>query len=340
VKDRILQHALLSGYTGRLMKGRYPVAVLFVRVPFDRVDVNVHPTKNEVRFADAGRVHDQVEQAVRRVLAGADRPDWQPKTAIQDSRFKIQPSASGVGGEHRRSGFAGSETQHDNGYTVGEAAEGWVPEKPSDHRTSATETRPRQEGLWESGRFSDLRVVGQFANSYIVCEADRRLVLVDQHAAHERILYEQIRSRSGISPSQGLLLSETVSFSPREAAAFVELIPGLAAEGFDIEPFGGEDFVVRAVPALLTDREIGPILQEIAEKAVEIGVAGKTTAIDAVQKILACHGAVRAHQAMTEKQMAALLAELDACTDPAHCPHGRPTWIEWPEAELEKRFGR
>jgi DNA mismatch repair protein MutL len=196
--------------------------------------------------------------------------------------------------------------------------------------------------LWEAGRFGDLRVVGQYANSYIVCEANRLLVLVDQHAAHERILYEKIRKRpeDHSPPSQGLLLSETVELSPREAETLNTLIPRLNAEGFDIEPFGGKSFVVRAVPTLLIDREIGPILQEIAEKAVEFGVAADPAAIDEVQKILACHGAVRAHQPMSEKEMTALLSELDCCQDPAHCPHGRPTWIEWPQAELEKRFGR
>ncbi len=358
VKDRMLQHALFSGYTGRLMKGRYPVAVLFVRVPFDRVDVNVHPAKSEVRFADAPRVHGRVAEAVRRALADGDRPDWTPAAKTGEEPFaertKTEARPPGLGVQ---------------GFTK-EAQEPWRPEtnkeqtpkarpeglpadgpalsrsggRPSEvfRQGAASGKHRHQQGIWRAGRFSDLRVVGQYANSYIVCEAHRRLVLVDQHAAHERILYERIRGRSEAEspPSQGLLLSETVSLSPREAATLTELIPRLAAEGFDIEPFGGQDFVVRAVPAMLVDREIGPILREIVEKAVAVGVAEDPAAIDAVQKILACHGAVRAHQSMTEKQMAALLSELDACQDPAHCPHGRPTWIEWPESELEKRFGR
>ncbi len=226
---------------------------------------------------------------------------------------------------------------------MGEDKETWGPEKASDRSSVPAEARPRQEGLWRKGRFSDLRVVGQFSNSYIVCEADRLLVLVDQHAAHERILYEKIRtgSRDQAPASQRLLIPETFELGLREAEIIANLADRLEAMGFEIEPFGGQSFVVRAVPAMLMDRQIGPILEEIADKAAEIGAASDPdAAVDDARKIVACHGAVRAHQALSEKEMTDLLADLDRCEDPGHCPHGRPTWIEWPETEIEKRFKR
>jgi DNA mismatch repair protein MutL len=226
---------------------------------------------------------------------------------------------------------------------VREDREAWVPEQASASLRETKESLPRQEGLWQKGRFSDLRVVGQFSNSYIVCEADRLLVLVDQHAAHERILYENIRngSRDRAPASQRLLLPETFELGLREAEIIANLADRLGAMGFEIEPFGGQSFVVRAVPAMLMDRQIGPIIDEIAEKAAQIGAASDPdAAVDDARKIVACHGAVRAHQPLSEKEMQTLLADLDRCEDPAHCPHGRPTWIEWSETELEKRFKR
>jgi DNA mismatch repair protein MutL len=237
----------------------------------------------------------------------------------------------------------GQARNDEAGVTKFQKREAWVPEKVSDELREAKGTKPRQEGLWQKGRFADLRLVGQFANSYIVCEADRRLVLVDQHAAHERILYERIQSEGRGRPpaSQRLLLPESVELGLREAEILETLAERLAALGFDIEPFGRQSFVVRAVPGMLTDMQIGPILEEIADKAAETGAASDPeTVIDDLRKIVACHGAVRAHQSMTEQEMRALLADLDRCENPAHCPHGRPTWIEWPESEVEKRFGR
>ncbi|MCF8080821.1 MAG: DNA mismatch repair endonuclease MutL [Desulfobacterales bacterium] len=372
VKDRILQHALFAGYGGRLMKGRYPATVLFIDVPFDRVDVNVHPTKHEVRFSDAGKVHDAVAEAVKSALDESDRPVWEPKNTVQGSRFKIQDSKGDVQEtvnqyrifSARHPGRSEAESRDpgknwispDQGpgqacqgrneepaTTTSQDREPWVPEMAAPPSGKGAEVKPWQEGLWQKGRFSDLRVVGQFSNSYIVCEADRLLVLVDQHAAHERILYENIRngSRDRAPASQRLLLPETFELGLREAEIIANLADRLGAMGFEIEPFGGQSFVVRAVPAMLMDRQIGPIIEEIADKAAQIGAASDPdAAVDDARKIVACHGAVRAHQSLSQKEMQTLLADLDRCEDPAHCPHGRPTWIEWPETQIEKRFKR
>jgi DNA mismatch repair protein MutL len=169
------------------------------------------------------------------------------------------------------------------------------------------------------------------------------LFVIDQHAAHERILYETLRRRSDTHqpPAQRLLVPETVELGYREAGILEGLLEGFVPLGLEIEPFGTNTFVVRAVPALLAGREIQPLIRDIVERlAAEGGGGGPESALDESIKLMACHGAIRARQALDEKQIRGLLAQLDACENPSHCPHGRPTWLKWGVRELEKAFNR
>ncbi len=200
-----------------------------------------------------------------------------------------------------------------------------------------------QTPLWKEKRFGDLRVIGQLHNTYILCESVEGLVLIDQHAAHERILYEQLKKRSAASTmaAQKLVVPETIDFGYREAQILEKLIPDLKKLGLEIEPFGGNTFVVKAVPALLADRDIKPLVIEIVEKTVQIGFApGLDKAIDEYLILMACHGAVRAKQQLSDQQAQGLLTQLDECDNPSNCPHGRPTWIRWSFKTLEKSFKR
>ena len=188
-----------------------------------------------------------------------------------------------------------------------------------------------------------MRIIGQIHNTYIVCEARGSFILIDQHAAHERVLYEQLqqRSKSLNKESQRLLVPETVELSYREAAILEKLIPDFGNLGLQVEPFGGNTFVVKAVPALLSGREVKPLIMEVVEKLAEGGFGDSLDQpLDACLKLMACHGAIRAHQALTGEQMQGLLDQMDGCDNPAHCPHGRPTWIEWTGRDLEKLFNR
>ena len=188
-----------------------------------------------------------------------------------------------------------------------------------------------------------MRIIGQLHNTYIVCEAEAGLILIDQHAAHERVLFESFSTRSaGTKPAvQRLLVPETIELGFREAGVLEKLIPDLAELGLETEPFGGNTFVVKAVPGLLAVREVKPLVIEIVEKIVEMGAGpGLAEVLDQCRMVMACHGAVRANQALTEKQIRGLLAQLDECQNPSHCPHGRPTWLRWELRELEKSFKR
>ncbi len=179
--------------------------------------------------------------------------------------------------------------------------------------------RQLQTEIWEKRGFAGLRVIGQLHNTYILCEAEDGLVLIDQHAAHERVLYEQL-GRGGKMASQALLVPETVDLGFREAQALETLLPALREVGLEAEPFGGNTVVVKSVPAMLAGRELRPLIVEIAEAAAAAGAAGAFDALDRCRQIAACHGAIRARQALSIEQMQALLRQMDECANSLPLP--------------------
>jgi DNA mismatch repair protein MutL len=202
---------------------------------------------------------------------------------------------------------------------------------------------PEQAALWKKTEFGGLRVIGQLHNSYVLCESEGGLVLLDQHAAHERILYERLKRRSDRlkKEAQRLLVPETIELSFHEAGVLERLAAEFDAFGLEIDPFGTNTFVVRSVPAMLAGRDVAPLVREIVETLAAEGFGdGPESFVDASLKLMACHGAIRARQALSDPQIRELLHELDGCENPAHCPHGRPTWLRWSIRELEKSFKR
>jgi len=357
-KDRVIQHAIFDGYAGRIVKGQFPMAVVYVRIPFDQVDVNVHPSKNEVRFIQQKRVHDAIRAAVGQALDRDDshrwnRPFQQEKMhAVAEKKAGFQSTGMGEvrpAKEMRRhperrttptpSGFYSELTDEKHHQTIDHPVktEPGPPEKPE-----SMNQVPAQAKLWDPARFSELKIIGQYQDIYIVCEAGQDLVLLDQHAAHERILYEKLR-RSGKTPaaSQGLLLPEILELNYREATVLETVLPQLNRMGFEIEPFGGQTYAIKSVPAILDSRDIKTLMIEIVEKRLE-NRSDKTaeTALDDCIKLMACHGAIRANQRLTSEQIKAMLEQLDACENPSNCPHGRPTWIVLSKGFFEKAFKR
>ena len=332
VRDRVIRHALVEGYSGRLMKGKFPVAVLFIKVPYDQVDVNVHPTKHEIRFAQQKRVHDAVAGAVAGTLRFGDRSQWITKKSPDRQPTLEQPRI-----EEQVSVYSSAET---GALRLKSAAlEDGGALRLREEEDGAAEQAP----LWKEKRFGDLRVIGQVHNTYILCESTAGLILIDQHAAHERILFEQLKRRSEASKaaSQKLILPETMELGYREAQILSQLIPDLNQMGLELESFGGNTFVIKAVPAQLADRELKPLVIEIVEKMAEIGFApGLEKALDECLILMACHGAIRANQELSDRQIKHLLGQLDQCENPSHCPHGRPIWIRWSLRSLEKSFKR
>ncbi|MBC2709855.1 MAG: DNA mismatch repair endonuclease MutL [Desulfosarcina sp.] len=363
VKDRVIQHALFAGYTGRLMKGQYPVSVLFLRVPFDQVDVNVHPTKHEIRFVRQKMVHDTVRDAVADTLRQSDPTRWKaPGSRIPEP----VPRPATVSEQHADYGMPRTPEKPDNRAifrkpiepTASEMAHDTVadgkqdPLPPGDHVNPPASPVPppartgkptQQAPLWKQRFFADLTLIGQYKGTYIICESDDGLMLIDQHAAHERIVFEQLKCQSDKRrpAAQRLLLPETIDLGFREAQILEKLAPELDRYGLEIEPFGGNTFVVKAMPTLLNSGDIPALITQVVEKTAEIGVgAGMETIMDGCLMVMACHNAIRAHQHLTEVQIKAMLEQLDDCDNPSHCPHGRPIWIRWTVRDLEKQFQR
>jgi DNA mismatch repair protein MutL len=312
------------------------VAVLFINVPFDRVDVNVHPAKNEVRFADQNKVHDAVARAVLHGVKSADyrsrntdqiHEDQRPCIAESVKTYEPSPEPDKPVYPHKISGI------NPNNFNKTD----W-PQK-----SDTSQLKPDQVKLWRKGRFSDLKVMGQFHNTYIICESQNEIIFIDQHAAHERILYEQLKNHSETLRlgSQQLLVPETIELNYTEAVIIQKLIPGFNEYGLEIEPFGGNTFVVKTVPAVFSGKDIKSMIMELIDKMAETGISqqpGKPA--DQCLMVMACHGAIRANQRLSDKQMKNLLARLDLCDNPSNCPHGRPTWISYDMQHMEKAFRR
>jgi len=318
VRDKVLNHAIMEAFTGRLMKGRFPVVVLFVSLAHDQVDVNVHPTKNSVRFEAPRKVHDSVERAVSESLKQFDRPLWGQSKTVQSQEapipYRFSPPSEKIGEP--------------------EPAQAFPEQKRLPEATPS---------LWPEKSFSSLKIIGQLHNTYIVCQSDDGLVIIDQHAAHERVLYDVLKashSRSSVT-TQGMLVPETLELDHREAEILEILLKDLGEMGLEIEPFGGRTYLIKCVPTLLGGRPAKPVIMEIVEKAAEMGLtSGLTQAVDECLIIMACHGAIRANQKLSEEEMRRLLEQLDDLEHASHCPHGRPTFVHRSLTQVEKDFKR
>ncbi len=318
VRDKVLYHAIMEGYAGHLMKGKFPVVVLFVTLPPDEVDVNVHPTKSSVRFEAPRQVHNTIAKGIAAALRPLDRLGWGQRAAPKSARGSKHYTILSSRGEISESSFQPM----------------WKPSSPPG------DVSPR---LWQETTFSSLRVLGQIHNTYIVCESEEGLVLVDQHAAHERVVFESLKASYDGSKTvtQGLLIPERLELGHREASILDTLLKDLGDIGVEIEPFGRRTYLIRSVPNILAEKPAEPLIMEIIEKVAEIGVAsGLHRAMDECLIIMACHGAIRAGQRLSDQEMKRLLEQLAPLEHATHCPHGRPTLIRQSLHQIEKDFKR
>ncbi|MBU4037411.1 MAG: hypothetical protein KKA35_13380, partial [Proteobacteria bacterium] len=337
VRDKIVQHALLEGYTSRLIKGEFPVAVISIALPYNEVDVNVHPAKHEVRFSEPNKIHETVRAAVKETLDLLDPYKKSVEDFIQKGQHYKSIGVSETPVVYQP-GVKDIPAQNETVSNLG--AKNVDPYIESGKQKQVSHI---QENLWEKKLFKDLIVLGQLHGTYIICEAVEGIFLIDQHAAHERILYEQIKAKAdsfGYS-IQILLVPEVIEFGYRETGIFEKLLPDFQRAGFEVEPFGGNAFAVKSVPAFIADKDIKAIIIETVEKLIETGfIPGLERASDELLKLIACHGAIRANQKLSGKEMTTLLSQLDDCKMPSHCPHGRPTWVKFSIKELDKFFKR
>jgi len=336
VRDKVLRHAILQGYESFIMKGKYPMALLFLEIAPSEVDVNVHPAKSEVKFRDSTRVHDLTRTAVYKTL---QRRQWlgaKEKDLTRNRAAGIRDAASAYMAESGSLGLRGGHTAREE-----PPAYGQKPSLPGSLPLKAAV--PGREDGGHLSYFSSLNVIGQTGEMYIICEGREGLVLIDQHAAYERIAFETLKSGyegKGFK-SQNLLVPETVEVTPKEAAALGENLADIGRLGFEIEPFGGNSFIVSAVPAILGTQSVKTIIADMASELCELG-RSKTfaLALDDILKRMACHLVVRGRRRMSHEEMRDLLHKMDSSGIVPHCPHGRPAHIDISIAEIEKRFER
>jgi DNA mismatch repair protein MutL len=343
VRDRALAWSVLRAFAGSLPAGRHPAGVLFLTLPLDAVDVNVHPQKLEVRFRDARAATDALHHAVSEALRpspwlrhGAPGSHGVPGTAGPGHRAPDVPLAA-----EPVSGVA--EVLEAARLRAEERSRGLLPFQPRVDDLPA-DAGPAVSPPAPAGYFGSMRYVGQHARTYLLCEAPGgTLVVIDQHASHERLLFHRLREalRERRLESQPFLVPPVVTLPPAAARAVEGAQDELAAVGLDVEPFGGDAFAVKSAPALLGGASMGPLLTDLAQQLEEAGKGSAVEqALDDLLATMACHAAVRANQDLTREEVRALLDGLDAIDFKARCPHGRPVVVELPLAELERRVGR
>jgi DNA mismatch repair protein MutL len=357
VRDRLVSHALVAGYSTLLMHGRYPAAAVFITVPPEEVDVNVHPAKSEVRFRRGGAVHDLITRAVHErlrtqspagapPLAAAAVPAANPLTqmtmALPSPRpegvLRLVPMPASPGVPMAATGapvMLPRPLAPPPGCTPG-GAPASQPAPAVPHRVSAPTDGP-------AGFFASLRVIGQAFEGYLLCEGGEALLVIDQHAAHERVTFERLRRAyaDGGVTRQGLLMPVVVDVGAQAAPLVVEHLAALESLGFELEPFGGSSVAVRAVPALLSDADPTTLVRDLAEELLDVGRSRRLTqAAESVLARLACHSAVRVGQALGPEQIRALLVAMDRVDFAGNCPHGRPAFITLPRTDLERLFKR
>ncbi len=367
IRDRALQHALTEAYRGLLTVGRYPIAFLQFAMPPDLVDVNVHPTKLEVRFQDSGRLYSQLLSTLRGKFLTTDldtrvrTPDegaepTGPDDRARQMRQELVDWAKGeVASWHRPEGahpetgpgFSAAHTpastavsplsltRIDRPWTP--AARAACPLPP--HSADTAAEPPTEAPSKPAGRLPGLQV----HNAYLVTETDEGVTIIDQHALHERILYEQLRSRIEAGPieTQQLLVPEPVDLGVAEAAAALDNRELLEQLGLRVEPFGGDTVLISGYPAMLANLNPSEVLREVLDRILAGGKQPeRRDLLDDLLHSIACKAAVKAGDRLTPDEISELLRQRHLVQDAHHCPHGRPTALVFTRAELDKQFRR
>jgi DNA mismatch repair protein MutL len=339
VRDRLLQGAVRGAYQDFLARDRHPLVALFLEVPAEEVDVNVHPAKAEVRFRDPGLVRGLIVGAARHALAAAGH---RASTTVSEAALGSFRPAAGSPAWPR--GQWGSPGHLPRGVAEAVARiyapfEGFDrPQGPNHSPNQAPEASDSPTPSYPLGAAR-----AQVHDTYIVAQTDQGIVIVDQHAAHERLVYERMKQALGEGgvKRQGLLIPEVVELDAASAERLVARAGELAELGLTLEAFGQGAVVVREVPALLGDVDVKGLVGDLAEELAEFGLAlGLKERLEEVCGTLACHGSVRAGRRLNLAEMDALLRQMEATPHSGQCNHGRPTYVELQLADIERLFGR
>lgn len=314
IRDRLVIRAIVDGYGQRLMKGRYPQAIIFIEIDPSLVDVNVHPTKQEVRFHQSRLVYQTLVASIENTLKERFR-------SFSDVGYQIR--------EERRRPQSKSDMM---------AEPLWEYSGAVKEEATRDQFEPREGGIAREMP----QVIGQLKDTYILCQSMDGLLLIDQHAAHERIVYETLKRsyRSSRIESQALLIPMRLELSLKEGRAVIHKIDQLAGLGLELEHFGGNTFLVRSVPAILVDMQWEKFLLDLIPVMEEESNLTSENALDRLFNVMACHSAIRAGGRMSHKEMESLLEQLKELDLFTNCPHGRPIFRKFSYYEIEKMFRR
>ena len=354
IRDRILLHAIHEAYRNILPSQCFPVALLFLEMPYGEVDVNVHPAKVEVRFRHQSFVHDLVRDTLRECLTATKPISTFPAGATWAPELPHPPSGTGETAPADRSAIAPSPARLSDGFTLTEPPPP-APSPPQDQplpfglpsefsRGAAAATAASAPAPATSGsELAELRPLGQINDSFIVASTSSGLWLIDQHVAHERVLFEKFLSQrdKGAIESQRLLMPYVLRLTVAQQALWAQISGELEAAGFDVEPFGQNTVAVKAAPAGVRADDIEKLLFELIESLEsESRSFSAETVRHKIAASVACHAAIKINTPLELRKMEWLLSELAATRFPMSCPHGRPVVLKYEMREILKAFHR
>jgi DNA mismatch repair protein MutL len=314
IRDRLITRAIMEGYGQRLMKGRYPQLVLYIEINPGFVDVNVHPTKQEIRFHHGHLVFQTIMNTIASTFG----------TGLA-THYETEASRPGVGNFDQT--HSGAMAEPEWAYSSQEAGE-VIPSAGNFTQQDLVKEIPQ--------------VLGQLKETYILCQTGDGLLMVDQHAAHERIVYETLKrshQHSNIE-SQSFLIPHKLELSLKEGRVVLKNLDQLVKMGLELEHFGGSTFLLRSVPSILVSVNWDDFLRDLIPLLEEEGDLTRDRALDGLLTIMACHGAIRAGQQLSQGEMAQLLHQLEKADLSTNCPHGRPVLKKFSYGEIEKMFKR
>jgi DNA mismatch repair protein MutL len=334
VRDVLLSQGVMGAYRNLLEARKYPACALFIEVPPETIDVNVHPAKLEVRFRRPQDVREIIQRSLSGALAGV-RPASHSTPAISATGRPAAPGRTGVYEALRRYSLSAGIAAHPPMTTAARALE------------DVPDFSPGQDGLFPSmagGReqvsFASLDYLGQIEGTYLVFSAPGVMILLDQHAAHERILYERLKqSTGGNLEVQSLLIPEVLEMNPRDFNLLVASCDLLREAGIEVEVFGENTAVVKSLPALLGQADVKALVREILDGITDSGLP-RDEKRNRILIGMACRGAIKANQALTADEVRHLCRDLDSIPFASNCPHGRPVFIEFPAVVIERMFKR
>jgi DNA mismatch repair protein MutL len=324
IRDSLITKAIFGGYGQRLMKGRYPQAVVFIEIDPSKVDVNIHPAKQEVRFHNSNVVFETIASAIERALSKSFHPFSGPNLYEEKAKPYYKPQTDYT--------FVAEPERAYETKPIGMPS----PSKVAPPPLTAKVEKPAPSMLKELPY-----VIGQLGRTYILCQGKNGLIIVDQHAAHERIVYENLKK--GLNESQievqALLLPHELELSAKETRIAIEKGELLSEMGIELDHFGGNTFLLRAHPAILSEVEWDSFFSELLA-GIDEGKPNEETLLENILSVMACHGAVRAGDSMSREEMTILLGQLEETDLPTNCPHGRPVSRLITYHEIEKMFKR